>query len=104
MQDHEYIMGVLQKLKDIKMEASFGSGKEQRLLPVSMITVVPKSDHPNWNKTVGAMKYIIDHGWDHANGFDIEFNSSFTKFRKSTYTKPKSNATNSKTAASGVRV
>lgn len=92
----KYTSEVLQKLIDIKMEKIYELGfskvfkiindnKQTFTMPVSEVIITPKdANHPNWAKTVESIKYIIDSGMDRIHGFYIEFNSSFTKFKKST--------------------
>jgi len=39
-------------------------------------------DHPSYEKYVAAVKQIIDFGEDRQLGFQIDFNSDYTKVRK----------------------
>lgn len=84
-----YISAVLQKLIDEPMEAWFGNQKDGMILPVSEVVIVPPdTKHPNYPKTVEAIKYIIDEKMDRLNGFEITFNNSYEKFKKTIYIKP----------------
>ncbi len=91
-EESAYISGVLQKLIDIPMEkkVKYGEGAMRGFadqtysVPMERVIVTPPDvTHPNWPKTVQAIKYIIDWGMDNLHGFEITFNSSYTKFSKS---------------------
>lgn len=46
---------------------------------------------PNVSEKIEAIKIIIDWGQDIANGFIVEFNSAYTKFRKRVITNKQNN-------------
>lgn len=92
-EESKYVSDVLQKLIDIPMEkrVKYGEGamfgfadKTYGVVLDEVIITPPDTKHPNWPKTVMAMKYIIDWSMDRVHGFEITFNNNFTKFKKST--------------------
>ncbi len=88
----KYTSDVLQKLIDIPMVrrvkidpkyCMYGFSNQYNVIDLDVVTITPPdTSHPNWPKTVQAIRYIIDAGLDKLNGFNLDLNSSFTKFRK----------------------
>lgn len=80
---------MLQRLIEEPMSQWIGTQKDGMVLPVSEVIIVPPdTKHPNYPKTVEAIKYIIDSGMDKLNGFEMEFNSAFTKYKKKNLNHP----------------
>lgn len=96
-EESKYISDVLQRLIDIPMERKikldstmYGFPNQTMAIAQDQVVITPPdTNHPNWPKTVEAIKYIIDCGMDKIHGFEITLNNSKTKFRKSIYVKPK---------------
>lgn len=88
-----YVSNVLQKLIDIPMEkrvkygesACYGFSDKTYAVPLNEVIITPPdTKHPNWPKTVMAIKYLIDNEMCELHNFSVIFNNGFTKFKKST--------------------
>lgn len=96
-EESTYISSVLQKLIDIPMVREIkvdpkycmlnhATGKafvQYMVIDLDQVIITPPdTKHPNWPKTVDAMKYLIDWQMCEIHNFYIEFNKEFSKFRK----------------------
>ncbi len=96
-EESAYISSVLDYLIAIPMvkKMKYGEGAMRGFAgetynePVEELVVEPKDvNHPNWPKTVSAIKYLIDWEMCELHNFSVIFNSDFSKFKKSIYIKP----------------